>query len=164
MVCVNQRLSAVHSSYNPRSTSPLIILPPRAQYQQLSLCRAASFGYADVSVPELSKTFTFPYRGSGLLFARSTGVKVWEGAYALSRYIARLEPLVESGPDGQHWRDLAVVELGCGLAFVSMTAAHMGAQVRLKATVAAVAPPASCTCAYGCQLTCRMHALTVPHR
>jgi hypothetical protein len=144
MGCMNHRLSAVHSCYNPRSTPPLILLPPRTPYQRLSSCRAASFGYADVTVPELSKTFTFPYRGSGLLFARSTGVKVWEGAYALSRYIARLEPLVESGPNGQHWRDLAVVELGCGLAFVSMTAAHMGAQVRAKATSAADTPPASC--------------------
>lgn len=97
----------------------------------------------------LARRFEFPHRGSGLLWARSTGLKLWPGAMLLSRAIAEdhgklLASLFGdgggdgSGGDGQSsapdppwhgWRDAAVLELGCGLGLVSSTAAWLGARV-----------------------------------
>jgi hypothetical protein len=102
----------------------------------------------------LGRTLDFPHRGSGLLWARSTGLKLWPGAMLLARTVAEadgallasLHPALRGGGGGsggdsdssaaaprrprwRGWRDARVLELGCGLGAVSSAAAWLGARV-----------------------------------
>lgn len=72
--------------------------------------------------------------GSGLLFARSTGLTLWPSARLLSEYLAQLEG--KSIPRNSAmrrtywtWVDKTVVELGCGLALCSIVSALLGSKV-----------------------------------
>jgi hypothetical protein len=87
----------------------------------------------------LGRTFDFPHAGSGLLWARSTGLKLWPGAQLLARAaceadgaaLAALHPRRAAGGAAAWggWRDKAVLELGCGLGLVACAVAWMGAKV-----------------------------------
>uniref|UniRef100_A0A7S3R7C6 Uncharacterized protein n=1 Tax=Dunaliella tertiolecta TaxID=3047 RepID=A0A7S3R7C6_DUNTE len=120
------------------------------------LCRAGSGQSARGIEVELANGFkaSFPETGSGLLWARSTGLKVWDGAKVLSQLLLRptmndvVAPAFQGKPREENSRcsssssssqsadgrllsleDQTVVELGAGLGLCSVAAAHKGAQV-----------------------------------
>lgn len=72
------------------------------------------------------------HRGSGLTWATNTGAAVWDGARLLAGFIsgpgfaAHLAAYHE-GP--WSWDGRNVIELGCGLGFLSITAALLGARI-----------------------------------
>ena len=80
---------------------------------------------------------SFPYIGSPLLFARSTGLKVWPACKALANLMADEKNLVEEIKEIQPsdgflgWQGLHVIELGCGLAVLSIVASRQGATISL---------------------------------
>ena len=92
-----------------------------------------------VEVPGIERAVSFPHMGSPLLFARSTGLKVWPGAVALAALMANADEMSEAvrvmghvmGKEvtWQGWRDMHVVEIGCGLALLSITAHRLGSAV-----------------------------------
>lgn len=102
-------------------------------------------------------TAMFALPQSGLLWARTTGLKLWPGAVVLSDFILRysehidnnkmqaiLAPPLEGSSsadaaqstsgrvaiNGEAWKDRSVLELGCGVGMLSVVAAWMGARVR----------------------------------
>lgn len=83
-------------------------------------------------VKELGLVLTYDKLGSGLLWARSTGLKIWPGATALVDYITQPEEFTVvgrlTGTDVQ-LKDKTVLELGCGLGVVSLVAGQLGAKV-----------------------------------
>jgi hypothetical protein len=95
-----------------------------------------------VPVLGLKEPVLFPYLGSPLLWARTTGLKVWPGALVLSSIMIKHM----KDPDGNMysvsqentrasmlgswaWEDKRILELGCGLGLCSIIAARGGAQV-----------------------------------
>ena len=98
---------------------------------------AAVVAAAPSSGPAELLNFEFPHRGTGLLWARSTGLKLWPGAALLARalreerLLASLHPRLAGRAQGGGWRleDRLVLELGCGLGLVACTAAWLGARV-----------------------------------
>lgn len=74
-----------------RRDGPCGVAPPGVRRR----CRALPPPAAAAAPPPptchlapLSRTLEFPHRGSGLLWARSTGLKLWPGAVLLSRALA----------------------------------------------------------------------------
>jgi hypothetical protein len=118
------------ATHLPRAAPPARRSAARA-HRGPARWRRGSFGYADVELPELGRTFSFPYRGSGLLFARSTGVKVWEGAFALAKFIAGGQAALQQG-------DREVRPLSCGGAGTLLGACP---PARLPASQPPAAPP-----------------------
>lgn len=80
---------------------------------------------------------SFPCMGSPLLFARSTGLKIWPGAESLATFIAEKSCMeeavraIDSEAVWRGWQGKHVMEIGCGLALLSIVAHHLGASVSL---------------------------------
>ena len=135
---------------NAPKTAPQLPSPARATAQLRRVRRAAAASSSQSPPPApspaaaapllacrlapLGAPFEFPHRGSGLLWARSTGLKLWPGAVLLARATAEddgrlLAGLLPGGADGwRGWAGAAALELGCGLGLVSAAAARLGAR------------------------------------
>jgi hypothetical protein len=107
--------------------------PLRHQPQRLGLCRLQA-----IHVEVRGFRVSFPHMGSPFLFARSTGLKIWPGAEALANLMAdedslmaEIERATSKEMTWQGWQGIHVIELGCGLALLSIVAHRLGAEVSL---------------------------------
>ncbi len=128
-------------------------------HAQPSICQCkTSEGAIKVEITG-QRPIVFAAMGSGLLWARSTGLKVWPGAMQLAHVMNDMELVLRRRSEGVgatttrqrpedsgsslaihsiggddvrqwSWQDKIVVELGCGLGLCSVIAARLGAKVK----------------------------------
>lgn len=107
--------------------------PVRSQTCIRRSVRAAASRSIQLSHRE--KPIMFPHLGSGMLFARSTGLRIWPAAVVIAEFLInegflQYRSAVGTGIEQLHdWKACTVVELGCGLGLGSIVSAQLGARV-----------------------------------
>ncbi len=71
---------------------------------------------------------------------RNTGLRLWDGAYLLAKYLE----VAEDFREGKFWQGKRCLELGCGCGLVGLVAWLLGAQVTLTDTEETLVHTAKC--------------------